>query len=117
MSDYSRTITDEAGRPLRIQGVLLKKGGSKGGKSIRSSFTRRNWQSRYFALDVEHGALRYYEDANHKKLKGGLRFTAARRRGNRVRLLAALPRRAPRHGRRPSSRAILSSTCGVGANT
>ncbi|KAJ1456977.1 hypothetical protein M885DRAFT_438904, partial [Pelagophyceae sp. CCMP2097] len=61
----------------RTCGMLLKKGGSKG---LRLSLTgvahRRNWQRRWFQLDIEHGELRYYRDATLAKHKGTVRLDA-----------------------------------------
>ena len=56
--------------------MLLKKGGSKGISSLVSSVThRRNWQRRWFQLDILAGELRYYRDATLLKLKGTLRLS------------------------------------------
>ena len=66
--EYSKTLTDKTGRALRTRGELLKKGGSKGG-------FRRNWQARYFILDVDRGELRYFEDAACMQPKGLVQLT------------------------------------------
>ncbi|KAJ1449878.1 hypothetical protein M885DRAFT_534143 [Pelagophyceae sp. CCMP2097] len=72
--EYSRTLVDDRKRPLRVRGELLKKGGSKSG--LGAFQTRRNWQARWFALDVDLGELRYYEDAALRNMKGLVQLTA-----------------------------------------
>ncbi|KAJ8599501.1 hypothetical protein CTAYLR_007312 [Chrysophaeum taylorii] len=71
---FSRTLKDEFGRPLRTRGEMLKKGGSR---NVRASLSgRRNWQERYFSLDIDRGELRYFEDASMGAQKGLVQLTA-----------------------------------------
>mmetsp|Transcript_17099 Transcript_17099/g.58538 ORF Transcript_17099/g.58538 Transcript_17099/m.58538 type:complete len:388 (+) Transcript_17099:79-1242(+) len=75
MSEFGRPVYaaahDEQGGKLRIFGDLLKKGGSRGG--------RRNWQKRYFVLDLHNGVLRYYSDAKLKTEAGAVELGAKSR--------------------------------------
>lgn len=70
---FSVTLKDDFGRPLRTRGEMLKKGGSR---SVRSSFSgRRNWQERFFTLDIDRGELRYFEDSSMSLQKGLVQLT------------------------------------------
>lgn len=63
----------------RTTGSMLKKGGGKsrlGENLVQSKLHRRNWQQRWFVLDVEAGELRYYKDATLARYKGCVRLTA-----------------------------------------
>lgn len=75
--EFSKTLKDAFGRPLRTRGVLLKKGGSRTSTTGRASFSagRRNWQHRFFSFDVDRGELRYYEDATMANQKGLVQLT------------------------------------------
>ncbi|KAJ8610115.1 hypothetical protein CTAYLR_007096 [Chrysophaeum taylorii] len=63
----------------RTTGSMLKKGGgrSRAGESlVQAQLHRRNWQRRWFVLDVEEGELHYYKDASLGKYKGCVRLTS-----------------------------------------
>lgn len=67
---FSRTVKDDFGRALRTRGELSKKGGS------RSSLVgRRNWQMRFFSLDLDRGELRYFENSTMSCQKGLVQLT------------------------------------------
>lgn len=63
----------------RTTGSMLKKGGGKsriGENLVQAKLHRRNWQQRWFVLDIEAGELRYYKDATLARYKGCVRLTA-----------------------------------------
>jgi len=78
--EYSTECRDDEG-VLRVSGRLLKKGGSR-----RSSQTqmlealqyRRNWNERWFFMDLADSTLRYYVDPEMRYLAGEVRFLPGR---------------------------------------
>ena len=93
---YSADHMDKDGY-LRVQGKLLKKGGSRRGSASshvpssdkaaapRSSLLgsifpggRRNWSERYFQLDIDEGTWRYFSDREQTKQAGVVRLIPGR---------------------------------------
>uniref|UniRef100_A0A7S3NJX3 PH domain-containing protein n=1 Tax=Aureoumbra lagunensis TaxID=44058 RepID=A0A7S3NJX3_9STRA len=74
---YSTEFCDESGKPLRIKGLLLKKGGSrKAIININGGYLnrRRNWSLRWFYLDLNSASLRYFIDEDMERKVGEIRF-------------------------------------------
>lgn len=63
---------------MKTSGLMLKKGGGRsrvGESLVQSQFHRRNWQRRWFVLNVEAYELVYYKDASLSRYKGCVRLT------------------------------------------
>lgn len=74
-STHAMQYRDEAGR---LNGMMLKKGGGRsreGENLVQSQLHRRNWQRRWFVLEVEAGELHYYRNESLSSYKGCVRLT------------------------------------------
>ena len=94
---YSANHMDREGY-LRVQGVLLKKGGSRRGSSSDAAggvkspprgsgvgsflFGRRNWSERHFSLDIDAGTWTYCSDAAMTKVAGVVTLIPGRTKVN-----------------------------------
>ena len=94
---YSANHMDREGY-LRVQGVLLKKGGSRRGSSSDAAggvkspprgsgvgsflFGRRNWSERHFSLDIDAGTWTYCSDVAMTKVAGVVTLIPGRTKVN-----------------------------------
>ena len=94
---YSANHMDREGY-LRVQGVLLKKGGSRRGSSSDAAggvkspprgsgvgsflFGRRNWSERHFSLDIDAGTWTYCSDAAMTRVAGVVTLIPGRTKVN-----------------------------------